>query len=200
LFTKLAPYLAPGSIIPSNDSATSVAVEFFNPEFDYYFMTSRAGDKAALDVFRDSKGNLQWYPTGYWFKVDATASPSTNSLTRYFLPGVARQATRGSHFYTALNGEKQGISATGTERFAPNCGGIPNGYFCNESTEGYVFPIIGSGLSATCAPGQRKIWRVFRANPVDDGNHRYITNVDMYNYVVNTLGWNGENVNLCVRP
>jgi Trypsin-like peptidase domain len=200
LFTRLAPYLYPSKIIPANDSATNVVMEFFNPVFDYYFQTSRTGEKAALADFRDSRGSLEWYPTGYWYNLDATASPSTNSLTRYFLPAVARRGARGSHFYTALNGEKQGISATGTERFSPNCGGIPNGWFCNESTEGYVFPIIGSGLSATCAAGERKIWRVFRAAPADDGNHRYVTSQEMYDYMRFTLGWNGENVNLCVRP
>jgi Repeat of unknown function (DUF5648) len=201
LFTKLAPYLSPGDIIPANNSSTSIVTEYFNPLFDYYFMTSRSGDKAALENdFRYEDGTLIFYPTGYWFKLDAVASPPTNSLTRYFLPGVARQAARGSHFYTALNGEKQGISSTGTERFAPNCDGIPNGWFCNEGTEGYVFPIIGSGLNATCAAGERKIWRVFRANPADDGNHRYVTSQGMYDYMVNQLGWSGENVNLCVRP
>ncbi len=200
LFTRLAPYLAPAQIIPESNSTTATMVEFYNPEFDYFFMTSRTGEKNALAAFRDNADNLLWYPTGYWFKIDANPSSPTNSLTRYFVPGVARQAQRGSHFYTAINGEKQGISLSGTERFSPNCGGLPNGWFCNEGTEGYVFPIIGSGLNATCAFGERPIWRVFRERPADDGNHRYVTSLGLYNYMANELGWNAENINLCVRP
>jgi lysyl endopeptidase len=205
LFTRLAPYLAPGDIIPANDFSTNIVTEYYNPYFDYYFMSSRAGDKAVLNSgIRDSRGNLEWYPTGYWFKIDAFGSPITNSLTRYFIPNVARIGgtgeIRGTHFYTALPNEQQGISGSGFERLAPNCGGIPNGWFCNEGVEGFVFPIIGAGLPATCASGERKIWRTFRGNPAGDGNHRYVTNQGMYNYMVNELGWNGENVNLCVRP
>jgi lysyl endopeptidase len=202
MFTRLAPYLSPSSIIPTSNASEATMVEFFNPQFDYYFMTSRENEKSLLDGLRNNLGFPAWYRTGYWFKVDPFASAQTNSLTRYYIPGAAKGGTRGSHFYTALNTDKQLITATGKEVFGSNCDRAPNGYFCNEGTDSYVAAPIGSGASATCAVNERRIWRVFRGQPnyFDDGNHRYLTNEGMYGYMVNELGWAAENVNMCARP
>ena len=41
LFTKLAPYLQPSAVIPVSTSAQSSMVEFFNPQSDFYFISSR---------------------------------------------------------------------------------------------------------------------------------------------------------------
>lgn len=202
VFTKLAPYLSPAAIIPTSTSSQGTMVEFFNPRFDYYFMTSRENEKQLLDDLRNTSGNAEWYRTGYWFKVDPFASPSTNSLTRYYIPGAAKNATRGTHFYTSLNSDKQAITATGRERFGSGCTPMPDGFFCNEGTDSYVFPIVGSGLSSTCGAGLRPIWRVFRGNVryPDDANHRYVNSGGLYNYMVNDLGWDAESINICVRP
>jgi lysyl endopeptidase len=201
LFTRLAPYLSPGDIIPTTNSTTATMVEYFNPRFDYYFMTSRENEKSLLDTFLDD-GYPAWYRTGYWFKTDAFATPSTNSLTRYFIPGAAKGGTRATHFYTALTSDKQLITGSGRERFGSACNGMPNGFFCNEGTDSYVAPPIGANASATCAAGERRIWRVFRGTPnyVDDGNHRYVGSEGLYAYMTGELGWNGEFVNMCVRP
>jgi lysyl endopeptidase len=202
LFTKLAPYLSPAAIIPASNGSVASMVEYFNPRFDYYFMTSRELEKQLLDDLRNTSGNAEWYRTGYWFKVDPFASPETNSLTRYLIPGAARNQTRGSHFYTALNSEKQLITGTGRERSGAACNGMPNGFFCNEGTDSFVASPLGTGASATCFSNERRIWRVFRGTPNynDDGNHRYLTTEGMYDYMVGELGWNAENVNMCVRP
>jgi hypothetical protein len=201
LFTKLAPYLSPGDIIPATNSTTATMVEYFNPRFDYYFMTSRENEKSLLDNFVED-GVPAWYRTGYWFKTDPFSSPTTNSLTRYYIPGAARNAARGSHFYTALTNDKQIITGTGKERFGAACTGMPNGFFCNEGTDSYVAPPIGVNAAATCAAGERKVWRVFRGAPnyIDDGNHRYVTSEGLYNYMTGELGWGAEYVNMCVRP
>jgi lysyl endopeptidase len=203
LFTRLAPYLAPGAIIPVSNSSVSSMVEFFNPEFNFYFITSRENEKGALDTLRDGFANPTWYRTGYWFKVDANPSSSTSSLTRYFIAGAAKNATRGTHFYTALNSDKQLISGTGKERFGAGCNNMPNTFFCNEGTDSYVAqPVNGTGPTATCLTGERPIYRVFRGEPNyrDDGNHRFINNPALYNYMVNDQGWVGENINMCARP
>ncbi len=199
LFTRLAPFLSPQDTIPVGNGTTGTMVEYYNPEFDYYFMTSRELEKPLLDNLRDPRNNQVWYRTGFWFKVDPFASPSTTTLTRYYVPGAARREARGSHFYTALNGDKLLISGTGKERFDEGCAGVPNSFFCNEGTDSYVGLPIGSGPSATCFNTEQRVWRVFRGNPVDDGNHRYVTTPEMYSYMVNELGWTAENVNMCVR-
>ena len=200
LYTRLAPYLFPSSVIPSTTSAQASMVEYWNPQFDFYFLTSRETEKAQLDSLRDAQANSLWYRTSYWFKTDPSPSATTSSINRYYIPGAAKNATRGSHFYTALNSEKTLISNTGTERFYPNCDNIPNRYFCNEGVDSFVALPFGTGAAADCYAGEQKVWRVFRSRPADDGNHRYLTNRVMYDYMINEQGWDGEFVNFCAKP
>ena len=176
-------------------------VEFFNPQFDFYFISSREAEKNFLDGFVDTNANHLWFRTGYWFKTDPAPSSQTSSITRYYIPGAAKAGTRGSHFYTAVNSDKSAISATGKERFTP-CDNVPNGYFCNEGTDSYIASPIKTGAVSDCLSTEQKIYRVFRGTPryVDDGNHRYLTNAAMYNYMVGDLGWIGESVNFCAKP
>ncbi|MBL8309468.1 MAG: hypothetical protein JNL19_03500 [Burkholderiales bacterium] len=199
VFTKLAPYLAPSSIIPVTTSAQATMVEFYVPIADYYFMTSRESEKSLLDSVMDAKNNPAFYRTGYWFKTDPASSSSTSSISRYMIPGAARAGTRSSHFYTALNADKAAITGTGKERFAANCAGVPNGYFCNEGIDSYISMPIGTGSAATCASGLLPVYRVFRT-ATDDANHRYLTNGTMYSYMVNDQGWAGESIAFCARP
>lgn len=201
LFTKLAPYLQPSAVIPVSTSAQSSMVEFFNPQYDFYFISSRENEKSFLDTFVDGNTNHLWFRTGYWFKTDPAPSSLTSSITRYFIPGAAKGGTRGSHFYTAVNSDKSAISATGKERIAP-CDTVPNGFFCNEGTDSYIASPIKTGNVSDCLSNEQKIYRVFRGAPryVDDGNHRYVTNADIYNYMVGDLGWTGESVNFCAKP
>ena len=202
LYTKLAPHLVgPTSAIPVTTSAQASMVEFWNPQFDFYFMSSRETDKAQLDTFRDGQNNPLWYRTGFWFKTDPASSASTSSITRYFIAGAAKAGTRGSHFYTALNADRAAISATGQERFGAACTGARN-TFCNEGIDSYVRQPIGTGASATCLSTERPIYRAFRGAPrfVDDGNHRYLTDPAMYGYMVNELGWNAEGIAFCALP
>lgn len=174
-------------------------VEFYVPIADYYFMTSRESEKSLLDSVVDAKNNPAFYRTGYWFKADPTSSSSTSSISRYMIPGAARAGTRSSHFYTALNADKAAITGTGKERFAANCAGVPNTYFCNEGIDSYITVPSGTGTSAACATGTLPVYRVFRT-ATDDANHRYLTNSTMYNYMVSDQGWSGESIAFCARP
>ena len=201
LFTKLAPFLQPSAVIPTSTAAQSSMVEFFNPQSDFYFISSRENEKSLLDGAIDPNANHLWFRTGYWFKTDPSPSSFTSSITRYYIPGAAKNGTRGSHFYTSVNSDKSAISATGKERFAP-CDSVPNGFFCNEGTDSYIASPIKTGNVVDCLSTEQKIYRVFRGAPryVDDGNHRYVTNPDIYNYMVSDLGWIGESVNFCAKP
>ena len=202
LFTRLAPYLLPSAVIPATNNAQSAMVEYWNPQLDFYFMTSREDEKSLLDNVVDSSANRLWYRSSYWFKTDSFSSATTSSISRYFAAGAAKNGSRGSHFYTALNSDRAAITASGLERFTLNCQGLPNGTFCNEGIDSYVAIPIGTGPSARCLAGEIPIYRVFRGAPryVNDGNHRYVTNASVYGYMVNELGWNGESVNFCARP
>ena len=201
LFTKLAPFLLPSAVIPVTTSTQATMVEFFNPQLNFYWMSSRESEKTALDTLRDTQGNPLWYRTSYAFKTDPAVSGNTSPISRYFIPGAARNASRGSTFYTALNADKAAITATGKERFSMlNCADVPTKFFCNEGIDSFIALPIGVGAATTCLPGEQRIWRAFRARPADDGNHRYLTNQAMYDYMVNEMGWDGEFVNFCARP
>jgi len=202
LFTKLAPYLVgPTATIPVTTSAQASMVEYWNPQFDFYFMTSREAEKSVLDSLRDTRANSLWYRTSYWFKTDPSPSSFNSSINRYYIPGAAKNATRGSHFYTALNAEKALITNTGTERFpspGSGCNNVPNTFFCNEGVDSFIALPFGTGSATDCFAGEQKIWRAFREP--DDGNHRYLTNRAMYDYMVNELRWTGEFVSFCAKP
>ena len=206
LFTKLAPYLQPSAIIPASTTAQSSMVEFFNPESDFYFISSRESEKNLLDGLVDGNSNHLWFRTSYWFKTDPTISTYTSPITRYFIPGAAKNGTRGSHFYTVLNSERTLITNTGMERFSSpsfGCSGVPNTFFCNEGTDSFVAPpIVAAGVNP-CLASERKIYRTFRADSAryfNDGNHRYLTDATMYDYMVNDLGWAAEGVAFCATP
>ena len=202
LFTRLAPYLLPAAVIPATSGSQAAMVEYWNPQLDFYFMTSREDEKSLLDNIVDGSANRLWYRSSYWFKTDPFSSSSTSSISRYFAAGAAKSGSRGSHFYTALNSDRAAITASGLERFTVNCQGLPNGTFCNEGIDSYVAIPIGTGPSAQCRAGEVPIYRVFRGAPryVDDGNHRYVTNASIYGYMVNELGWTGESINFCAKP
>ncbi|MGL5002431.1 MAG: trypsin-like serine peptidase, partial [Casimicrobium sp.] len=63
MFTRLAPYLSPSSIIPPTTSSQATMVEFYNPKFDYYFMATRELEKSILDGARTGPRNdiPEWY-------------------------------------------------------------------------------------------------------------------------------------------
>ena len=206
LFSRLAPYLQPSAVIPVSTAAQASMVEFFNPQSDFYFISSRENEKSLLDGLVDTTSNHLWFRTGYWFKTDPVISGFTSPLTRYFIPGAAKNGTRGTHFYTVLNSDRTLITNTGKERFASpsfGCSGVPNTFFCNEGTDSFIAPPLVSAGVNTCLASERKIYRTFRADSAryfNDGNHRYLTDAAMYDYMVNDLGWAGEGVAFCATP
>lgn len=206
LYTRLSPFLQPSAAIPPSTSVQSSMVEYFNPQSDFYFISTRESDKGILDTLKDTKSNQLWYRTGYWFKTDSVQTSLTSPLTRYYIPGAAKGGTRGTHFYTVLNTDRTNITNTGKERFAnPNfgCDGVPNGFFCNEGTDSFVSPPLASAAGPTCLETEQKIYRVFRGDSArysNDGNHRYLTNPSTFVYMVNDLGWANEGVAFCAKP
>ena len=80
---------------------------------------------------------------------------------------------------------------------------MPNTFFCNEGTDSFVAPpIVAAGVNP-CLASERKIYRTFRADSAryfNDGNHRYLTDATMYDYMVNDLGWAAEGVAFCATP
>ena len=170
----------------ANTLPTTTVVEYYFAALDYYFITSRAGDITALDA---APG---WSRTGKSFKVYITQQSGTLALNRYFFDQIAVNNTRGSHFYTVVQSEKDALASLN-----PTNAQTPRLPF-NEGVDSYAFAPLVEGVGGACAAGQVAVLRVFRG-PVrfpDNGNHRFTTDTAIYNNFV-ALGWDGEGVKFC---
>lgn len=178
--------LAGTGVAPTAD-ATTPMVEFYFPALDYYFITSSATDIATLDGFAN------WQRTGKSFKVYVNEQPGSSGINRYYFDQIAVNKSRGSHFYTLVQSEKDILAGInpGNSR-AP---GLP--YF--EGVESHAFTPPVPGVGGFCAAGLTSVYRLFRgqAKFPDNPNHRFTTDTTVYNAFV-ALGWDGEGVKFCV--
>ncbi len=157
----------------------------YNP-LNYYFLTSRDTEKAALDALPG------WARTGQSFSTRSFADPGALGISRYYFDQIANNQTRGSHFYTLVNSEKTALS-----ELNPNNLSLPR-LPVNEGIDSYAFAPFIEGVGGSCAAGQTPVYRLFRGQVrfPDDPNHRFTTSLALYNQFV-ALGWDGEGVKLC---
>ena len=166
---------------------TTTMVEYYFPALDYYFITSRASDIALLD------GIAAWQRTGKSFAVYAQAHPGSTAINRYYFDQVAVKNSRGSHFYTLVQTEKDLLASLNPiNSQAPR---LPY----NEGVDSFAFAPVVEGVGGSCAAGLTPVYRIFRgqAKFPDNPNHRFTTDVAIYNAFV-ALGWDGEGVKFCV--
>ena len=176
-----------GTGVAATGAATTTMVEYYFTALDYYFITSRATDIALLDTVTG------WSRTGKSFKVYTTQQTGTVGLNRYYFDQIAVRNTRGSHFYTVVQTEKDALASLNpaNEQKAR----LPY----NEGPDSYAFAPVVEGLGGSCAAGQVPVYRIFRGQTrfPDDPNHRFTTDTAVYNSFV-ALGWDGEGVKFCV--
>ena len=176
-----------GTGLAAAAAAKRSMVEYRFAALDYYFITSQDNEKTSLDAMSG------WARTGASFLVLAAQESGTRGVTRYYFDRVARSASRGSHFYTLLDGDIAALNAQNPSRStAP---GLPQ----NETVDSYAYLPVVSGVGGSCAGGLLPVYRLFRGAVrfPDDPNHRFTTNVPTYNAFV-AQGWTGEGVNFCV--
>ena len=172
---------------PASAATAATMVEFYFAALDYYFMTSRSNEMAMLDV------TAGWSRTGNVIHVTNSAvQPGVVGLRRYYFDQVAMKKTRGSHFYTLVPAEQatlQALNSGNTE-----VAGLP----FDEGIDAYAFPPAVEGVGGSCGSGQTPVYRLFRGQTrfPDNPNHRFTTNVNLYNSFV-ALGWDGEGVKFC---
>ncbi len=170
----------------SIDSKVRSMIEFYNPSFDYFFLTSRASDINVIDTLP------AWRRTGKTFNVYAAQEPGTLGLSRYYFDQIAVNKSRGSHFYTVVQSEKDSLASVN-----PSNTQTPRLPY-NEGIDSYAFAPLIEGLGGACAAGQTPVYRIFRgqARYPDNPNHRFTTDIAIYNSFA-ALGWDGEGVKFC---
>ena len=160
--------------------------EYIHNPLNYYFLTSRDTEKAALDALPG------WARTGQSFSTRSFADPGALGISRYYFDQIAKNQTRGSHFYTLVNREKTALSELNPNNLSLSR--LP----VNEGIDSYAFAPFIEGVGGSCAAGQTPVYRLFRGQVrfPDDPNHRFTTSLALYNQFV-ALGWDGEGVKLC---
>ena len=171
-------------VLPTGQKLARVLTEYYHAGLDYYFLTGRDGDKAALDQVP------AWARTGKEVKVFATPNLRTAPLERHYFAEVARGGSRGSHFFTAQPADQLILSGLN-----PANQPQPVKPFL-EGVEGYT--VLPDG-SSKCPSGTAPIYRAFKGPPryVDDGNHRFSTSLAQHQDMVTRLGWADEGVAFC---
>lgn len=169
---------------PSN---IKTMVEYRYEPLNYFFVTSREADKLILDAIPDFRR------TGQSFPVLASEVPTAKSIARFYFDKVAVAGSRGSHFYTLLDDEKNQLNALN-----PTNAAIPR-LPLNEGVDSWAYLPLVTGPTGFCATGLTPVYRLFRGNVrfPDDPNHRFTVSTSLYNEYV-ALGWDGEGVRLCV--
>ena len=169
------------------DNKQTLITEFYNPSFDYYFITSRASNVALLDTLP------AWRRTGKTFNVYIAQELGTLGISRYYFDQIAVNKTRGSHFYTLVQSEKDVLASLNPTNTATPL--LPY----NEGIDSYAFAPLTEGIAGSCLEGQLPVYRLFRgqARFPDNPNHRFTTDIAIYNSFV-ALGWDGEGVKFCV--
>lgn len=178
--------LAGTGTTPPTAAVTTQMIEYYYAALDYYFITSHPEEITALDKF------AAWQRTGKSFSVYVAQQPGTLGINRYYFDQVAVNKTRGSHFYTLVQSEKDLLASLNPiNSAAPR---LPY----NEGPDSYAFPPVVEGVGGSCAAGQTPVYRVFRgqARFPDNPNHRFTTDTAIYNAFV-ALGWDGEGVKFC---
>lgn len=176
-----------GTGVAGAPATTKLMVEYYFNALDYYFITSRASDIALLD------GIAAWQRTGKSFKVYTDSQAGSSAINRYYFDQVAVKNSRGSHFYTLVQDEKNLLAGLN-----PSNGQLPRLPY-NEDVDSHAFAPVVEGVGGSCAAGLTPVYRIFRGQVrfPDNPNHRFTTDTTTYNNFV-ALGWDGEGVKFCV--
>jgi hypothetical protein len=176
-----------GTGVANTSSNLKTMVEYVYVPLNYFFITSRADDKAALDAIAGFRR------TGLSFPVYAAQTGNSKAISRFYFDKVAVNGLRGSHFYTLLDTDKAALTALN-----PGNAQTPRLPY-SEGVDSWAFLPLVAGVGGACASGQMPVYRLFRnvTRFPDDPNHRFTADVATYNAFV-ALGWDGEGVSFCV--
>jgi len=160
---------------PSVPAAGPTAVEYFNAGFGHYFMTADADEIAGLDA---GAYNFAFIRTGRQFSVRDAPGAGTVPVCRFFTtPG--HFGTRSSHFYTADPVECEGVKT-----------------YPDWQYEKIAFH-IGVPAAGACATGTVPVYRMFNNGHTGAPNHRFTTDLGLYQQFIATPDWAAEGIVFC---
>jgi len=149
-------------------AASDVAVEYYYPDWDNYFVTTSPDEIAALDT--GAFGGV-WTRTGQSFKVWTDSSTGARATCR-FLTTV--YAPKSAHFYTPYRVECAQLQIDPAWQY--------------EGIAFYIALPDGNGL---CAAGTVPLFRIYNNAMGGAPNHRYTTSITTLNEMI-AAGWTFE--------
>ena len=147
-------------------------VEYYDADFDHYFITGLAAEVNALD------GNAfpGWTRTIYMFTAYPAGTAGKSNVCRFF---SASFASRSSHFYSASPDECQYVKDDNPD----------------WTYEGDVFAIDIPKADGSCLPGTVPVYRLYNNGEGGAPNHRYTTELAVRAQMI-ARGWIAEGYGL----
>jgi predicted dienelactone hydrolase len=153
-----------------------VAIEYYNPSLDHYFMTAEPDEAAMLDAGVIVPG---WFRTGYAFDVYARDESAGLPACRFFgTPGVGPN----SHFFTILANE---------------CAVVMNNPLW--MFEGIAFRADIPDAGGACPADRVPVVRMYNNGKGGQANHRYLTSHSEIGAMLGE-GWIIEGAVFCSLP
>jgi Repeat of unknown function (DUF5648) len=159
--------------------ATKVpVVEYFNAGFGHYFMTAQSDEITGLDGGAFGGAFVR---TGLGFNAWDAPTTGTVPVCRFFTtPG--NFGTRSSHFYTADAAECEYVK-----------------HLVDWQYEKIAFHIqVPAG--GVCPVGTLAVYRAFNNGQTGAPNHRFTTDLALYQQFTTSLGWSAEGIKFCAPP
>jgi hypothetical protein len=164
--------------MPAIPPSGPAAVEYFNAGFGHYFMTADGDEISGLDGGAYGGAFVR---TGRQFNVFDAPGTGTVPVCRFFTtPG--HFGTRSSHFYTADPVECEGVK-----------------HYPDWQYEKIAFH-IGVPAGGVCAAGTVPVYRMFNNGHTGAPNHRFTTDLALYQQFTATPDWAAEGIVFCAPP
>ena len=152
-------------------------VEYFHAGFGHYFMTADPDEVAGLDGGAYGGAFVR---TGRQFNAWSAPTTGTVPVCRFFTtPGTF--GAKSSHFYTAGAVECEGIKLNPSWQY--------------EKIAFHVrVPAAG-----VCAAGTVPVYRMYNDGQTGAPNHRFTTDIFLYQQFTTTMNWSAEGVAFCAN-
>ena len=153
-------------VAPPPPQPTAPAIEYFNADWGFYFITAFPEEIEAID---GGAFDGAWQRTGLSFDVWPQAAAGLAPACRFFSDGSF--APKSTHFYTSSAAECAAIKASPI-----------------WSYEGIAFYLQAMDANGLCQAGTLPLYRLYNNSAGGAPNHRYTTSADVLDAML-AAGW-----------